>query len=123
MAPAVRRHDPHRRSRIVDACLDVIAAHGVAGTSHRRVAAAADVPPSGSSGTTDEQRAKQAMRRLHRTEHRWAAAFIAAPVLGFLIFTLYPLGYALYASPTRWNGLTAPQVIGSENYTRPLADP
>lgn len=44
MTPAVRRHDPHRRSRIVDACLDVIAAHGVAGTSHRRVAAAADVP-------------------------------------------------------------------------------
>ncbi|MBD5784827.1 TetR family transcriptional regulator [Cellulosimicrobium terreum] len=39
-----RRHDPERRDRIVDACLDVIAEHGVAGTSHRRVAAAADVP-------------------------------------------------------------------------------
>ncbi|WP_418275381.1 TetR/AcrR family transcriptional regulator [Isoptericola jiangsuensis] len=39
-----RRHDPHRRDRIVDACLDVVAEHGVAGTSHRRVAAAADVP-------------------------------------------------------------------------------
>lgn len=39
-----RRHDPQRRDRIIDACLDVIAEHGVAGTSHRRVAAAADVP-------------------------------------------------------------------------------
>ncbi|QBI56257.1 TetR/AcrR family transcriptional regulator [Streptomonospora litoralis] len=39
-----RRHDPGRRERIVRACLDVIAEHGVAGTSHRRVAAAADVP-------------------------------------------------------------------------------
>ena len=39
-----RRHDPDRRDRIVEACLDVIAEHGVAGTSHRRVAAAADVP-------------------------------------------------------------------------------
>jgi DNA-binding transcriptional regulator YbjK len=39
-----RRHDPDRRSRIIDACLDVIADSGVAGASHRKVAAAADVP-------------------------------------------------------------------------------
>src|SRR5690606_15070646 len=39
-----RRHDPDRRERIIDSCLDVIAEHGVAGTSHRRVAAAASVP-------------------------------------------------------------------------------
>jgi TetR/AcrR family transcriptional regulator, regulator of biofilm formation and stress response len=46
-APAttsVRRHDPQRRSRIIDACLEVIAENGVAGTSHRKVAEAADVP-------------------------------------------------------------------------------
>ncbi len=39
-----RRPDPGRRDRIVDACVDVIAEHGVDGTSHRRVAAAAGVP-------------------------------------------------------------------------------
>ncbi|MCK9794084.1 TetR family transcriptional regulator [Isoptericola sp. 4D.3] len=39
-----RRHDPARRDRIIDACLDVVAERGVAGTTHRRVAAAADVP-------------------------------------------------------------------------------
>jgi DNA-binding transcriptional regulator YbjK len=40
----VRRYDPQRKSRIVDATIDVIAEHGVAGTTHRRIAAAADVP-------------------------------------------------------------------------------
>ncbi len=38
-----RRHDPERRDRIIDVCLDVIAATG-SRDSHRRVAAAADVP-------------------------------------------------------------------------------
>jgi TetR/AcrR family transcriptional regulator, regulator of biofilm formation and stress response len=39
-----RRYDPGRRDRIINACLDVIAETGVAGTSHRKVAHAADVP-------------------------------------------------------------------------------
>jgi len=38
-----RRTDPDRRSRIIDACLDVIADAGVDGTTHRRVATVADV--------------------------------------------------------------------------------
>jgi TetR/AcrR family transcriptional regulator, regulator of biofilm formation and stress response len=39
-----RRYDPDRKTRIVDAAVDVIAEFGVAGTTHRRIAAAADVP-------------------------------------------------------------------------------
>lgn len=39
-----RRHDPDLRARILDAALNVIAAHGVAGTTHRKVAEAAGVP-------------------------------------------------------------------------------
>jgi DNA-binding transcriptional regulator YbjK len=39
-----RRNDPERRERIITACLDVIAESGVAGASHRRIAAAAGVP-------------------------------------------------------------------------------
>lgn len=39
-----RRHDPDRRDRIIEACLEVIATEGVGGTSHRKVAAVADVP-------------------------------------------------------------------------------
>jgi DNA-binding transcriptional regulator YbjK len=39
-----RRFDPGRKNRIIDATLAVIAEHGVSGTTHRRVAEAADVP-------------------------------------------------------------------------------
>jgi DNA-binding transcriptional regulator YbjK len=39
-----RRNDPGRRGRIIDTALDVIAEVGVAGASHRRIAAAAGVP-------------------------------------------------------------------------------
>ncbi len=41
---AVRRHDPDRRDRLVDVTIDVIAEHGLAGLTSRRIAAAADVP-------------------------------------------------------------------------------
>jgi len=43
-ARPVRRHDPERHDRIVQAAVDVIAEHGVAGTTTRLIAAAADVP-------------------------------------------------------------------------------
>jgi DNA-binding transcriptional regulator YbjK len=43
-ARSPRRHDPERKSRIVDATIEVIADHGVAGATSRRIAAAADVP-------------------------------------------------------------------------------
>ncbi|MEU4238839.1 TetR family transcriptional regulator [Actinoplanes sp. NPDC026619] len=43
-ARAARRYDPDRKSRIVDAAIEVIAQHGVAETTSRRIAAAADVP-------------------------------------------------------------------------------
>lgn len=71
---------------------------------------------------TPEQRAKQASNRLHRSEHRWALAFVAPPVIGFLLFTVYPVVFAAYASLTSWNGLGPMTFVGLENYTRLLAD-
>ncbi|MCX5148411.1 TetR family transcriptional regulator [Streptomyces sp. NBC_00320] len=47
MAPAGaggRRYDPDRRQRIIDAAIRVVGAKGIAGLSHRTVAAEADVP-------------------------------------------------------------------------------
>ncbi|MCX5196568.1 TetR family transcriptional regulator [Streptomyces sp. NBC_00249] len=44
MAPGTRRYDPERRQRIVDAAIRVVGAKGIAGLSHRSVAAEADVP-------------------------------------------------------------------------------
>ncbi|GAA2428312.1 TetR/AcrR family transcriptional regulator [Streptomyces mauvecolor] len=39
-----RRYDPDRRRRIIDAAIRVVAERGIAGLSHRTVAAEADVP-------------------------------------------------------------------------------
>ncbi|MYR47162.1 TetR family transcriptional regulator, partial [Streptomyces sp. SID5910] len=41
---AVRRYDPERRQRIIDAAIRVVGAKGIAGLSHRTAAAEADVP-------------------------------------------------------------------------------
>ncbi|RPF23005.1 carbohydrate ABC transporter permease [Myceligenerans xiligouense] len=60
--------------------------------------------------------------RLHQAEHRWALAFVAAPVLGYVLFTAYPVGFALYTSMTQWNGLGAMRFIGLDNYVRLFGD-
>jgi DNA-binding transcriptional regulator YbjK len=39
-----RRYDPERRGRIIDAAIRVVGERGIAGLSHRAVAAEADVP-------------------------------------------------------------------------------
>ncbi|WP_353941858.1 TetR family transcriptional regulator [Streptomyces sp. HUAS MG91] len=41
---AARRYDPERRQRIIDAAIRVVGEKGIAGLSHRTVAAEADVP-------------------------------------------------------------------------------
>ncbi|KJL42991.1 multiple sugar transport system permease protein [Microbacterium terrae] len=70
----------------------------------------------------EPMRSKREVNRLHRVEHRWAFAFMVAPIIGFLAFTAYPLGYAIYASLTRWNGLGQMTFIGFENYVRLFKD-
>lgn len=76
-----RRHDPDRRERIIEACLDVIAERGVAGTSHRLVAAAADVPLgsmtyhfTGMNELLHEAFARFARTVIEQFEHRMASA-------------------------------------------------
>ncbi|KQS99891.1 sugar transporter [Cellulomonas sp. Leaf395] len=59
---------------------------------------------------------------MHRSEHRWALAFVAAPIIGFLLFTLYPIGFAVYASLTSWNGLGPMTFVGLENYVTLFQD-
>lgn len=39
-------------------------------------------------------------------------------VIGFLVFTVYPLFSSLYYSLTKYDGLSAPEWIGLKNYTR-----
>lgn len=76
-----RRNDPDRRERIIEACLEVIASSGVAGTSHRKVAARAGVPLGamtyyfdGMDGLLQEAFARFATSISDKFERRMAAA-------------------------------------------------
>lgn len=60
--------------------------------------------------------------RLHRREHRAALAFVAIPVIGFLAFTGYPLVFSVYASFTKWNGLSEPVFNGLDNFVEMVGD-
>lgn len=61
--------------------------------------------------------------RLHRRENLVALTFVSIPIVGFLLFTLYPLGFAVYTSFTQWNGITAPVFTGLKNYELMMNDP
>ena len=41
---------------------------------------------------------------------------VAPPVVGFLLFTVYPVVFAAYASLTSWNGLGPMTFVGLDNY-------
>ena len=88
--------------------------------------AAPEAPPAvpGAQGTDAgaSLRTARQRRQLHRSEHRWAMLFVAPPVLGFLLFTLYPVAFAAYASLTSWNGLGPMRFTGLDNYRRLLGD-
>lgn len=51
-----------------------------------------------------------------------ALIFIAPWVVGFLVFTLYPIMSSLYYSMTNYNVLNEPSFIGFENYINLLKD-
>ncbi|SER28363.1 multiple sugar transport system permease protein [Gracilibacillus ureilyticus] len=60
--------------------------------------------------------------KLYQKESRAALLFILAPLVGYLIFTLYPFLFSIYASFTNWNGLGTMNFIGLTNYTRLFSD-
>jgi TetR/AcrR family transcriptional regulator, regulator of biofilm formation and stress response len=73
-----RRHDPDRKNRIVDAAIEVIAEQGVAGTTHRLIAATADVPLGSLTyhfSSLEDLRAQAFRRHAERMSVRYAAHF------------------------------------------------
>lgn len=58
---------------------------------------------------------------LGRNETIWGYLFIAAPLLGFLIFAAMPLIGSLVVSLTQWNLVTEPRYIGFENWSQALS--
>ena len=49
--------------------------------------------------------------------------FISPGILGFLIFTLYPMVFSAVVSFTKYNLLSPPKFIGAANYGRMIHDP
>lgn len=75
-----RRHDPERKGRIIDAAIRVIAEHGVAGATHRLIAAAADVPLGSLTyhfSSLEDLRAQAFQRHAERMSVIYAAHFDA----------------------------------------------
>lgn len=95
--PATRRFDPDRRDRLIDTTLAVIAEHGVAETTHRKIAAAADVPVGSVTyhfKSLDDLLAAAFTRLAERTAARYAEDLGAAasPEEALEIITGYILG-------------------------------
>nr|WP_231631407.1 hypothetical protein [Halolactibacillus sp. JCM 19043] len=55
--------------------------------------------------------------KLYKKESRAAMLFILSPLVGYLIFVLYPFFFSIYASFTNWNGLGTMNFVGLSNYT------
>ena len=61
--------------------------------------------------------------RRKRQQKDWAPyAFLAPVLVFFVVFFLLPVGFSLYLTFTRWNGLSAPRFIGLDNYSFILQD-
>ncbi|WP_206184351.1 carbohydrate ABC transporter permease [Sporolactobacillus sp. THM19-2] len=49
--------------------------------------------------------------------------FISPFIVGFLLFTVFPIIFALYIGFTDWNSFTTPKFIGLQNYINLFQDP
>jgi multiple sugar transport system permease protein len=69
------------------------------------------------------QRSAQATQGWKRYRGRTFYGFISPWLLGFVLLTLFPLGYALWLSLTNYDGLTGRyHYVGAQNYTDILSD-
>lgn len=62
------------------------------------------------------------MSRRFRSEQAWAYAFIAPPLLGFLLFGAGPMVASFALGFTRYDVLTPPELVGLDNYRRLLSE-
>jgi multiple sugar transport system permease protein len=60
--------------------------------------------------------------QLYKHERRAGYLFVAAPLIGLLLFTLYPVLFAVYSSLTSWNGISDMKFIGLQNYVDLFTD-
>lgn len=65
----------------------------------------------------------RARRRASRRNTLAALGFISPWLIGFAIFTAWPIGYSLYLSLTNYDGLSPAQFTGLDNYAQLVEDP
>jgi len=70
------------------------------------------------------KKTKYKMSPIAKKEERIAWLFIAAPIIGFLLFMAYPIVYAFIASLTKWTGTRSmlDTFCGFDNYVRLFSD-
>ncbi|RIQ18862.1 sugar ABC transporter permease [Jiangella rhizosphaerae] len=74
-------------------------------------------------GTLGDGRAARARRIGRRRETRAALLFISPWIIGFLIFTAWPIIYSAYLSLTDYDVINDPNYVGLENYEELFRDP
>lgn len=78
---------------------------------------------SGAASAAPEATAPSPRRHNWRRRERWIALAAVAPALALVLgFMVYPVGYAIYISFHKTNGLTF-EFVGLGNYTKLLTDP
>jgi multiple sugar transport system permease protein len=82
-------------------------------------AAPARAQPPPSSGRTPRPRLTPSARR----ERNAGLRFISPWIIGFLVFTAWPILYSAYLSLTDYDVLSDPTFVGLENYERMAQDP
>ncbi|MFC8599276.1 carbohydrate ABC transporter permease [Isoptericola sp. NPDC057191] len=70
--------------------------------------------------------ARRTRRRLTSRDRRDLALglkYISPWLVGIVVFVLYPVGYSIYLSFTRYSGMGSPTWVGLGNYATAFADP
>lgn len=62
-------------------------------------------------------------KNLLASETFWAYLFLTPIIIGFIVFTIFPVGMSFYYSLTKSDGITPPVFIGLENYVTLFKEP
>ena len=73
-----------------------------------------------SAGSASREKGRAAARRKNVG---WALLFLSPWILGFAIFTAWPLVYSAYLSMTDYDVINSPNFVGLDNYAQLFADP
>ena len=59
---------------------------------------------------------KKKKKRLDAKENFWGYVFLSPVIIGFLVFTVFPVVMSFYYSLTNYDGIQPPKFVGFQNY-------